>query len=306
MRASVALRRGGAARRRSRVHAAAAATHRRAVRVEGRPGRAAAAVAGGSRSRARARPLADARGDRARPAHAAGAAAVGRRGSAGRRRLRPAVLDSYLGVLASQTARLTALVDDIVELSRITSGLLEAVPAAIAVEDLVSNALADGHDHAERRGVSLTARRRRLDRPSGSADGHPRPGGQPRRQRHRGDASPGPRSASPRLHGTTAWSSRCRTPAATSDGTISRGCSGLSRRTPVATPTAVVFGLGLTTAHRLAAATRQSSASATSTAGVASRCDSLRDHEVDRGARRWDRLDGLITGSLRTVLRWAT
>ncbi len=68
----------------------------------------------------------------------------------------PAVLDSYLGVLASQTARLTALVDDIVELTRITSGLLEAVPAAIAVEDLVSNALADGHDHAERRGVSLT------------------------------------------------------------------------------------------------------------------------------------------------------
>jgi signal transduction histidine kinase len=70
----------------------------------------------------------------------------------------PAVLDSYLGVLASQTARLTALVDDIVELTRITSGLLEAVPAAIAVEDLVSNALADGHDHAERRGVSLTGR----------------------------------------------------------------------------------------------------------------------------------------------------
>jgi signal transduction histidine kinase len=68
------------------------------------------------------------------------------------------VLDSYLGVLASQTARLTALVDDIVELTRITSGLLEALPAAIAVEDLVSNALADGHDHAERRGVSLTAR----------------------------------------------------------------------------------------------------------------------------------------------------
>ncbi len=62
-------------------------------------------------------------------------------------------------MLASLTARLTALVDDIVELTRIASGLLEAVPAAIAVEDLVSNALADGHGHAERRGVSLTTRR---------------------------------------------------------------------------------------------------------------------------------------------------
>ena len=68
----------------------------------------------------------------------------------------PAVLDSYLGVLDSQTARLSALVDDIVELTGITSGLVDAVPAQIAVDDLVSNALADAHAHAARRGVSLT------------------------------------------------------------------------------------------------------------------------------------------------------
>lgn len=69
----------------------------------------------------------------------------------------PAVLNSYLGVLGSQTARLGALVDDIVQLSRITSGLVEAVLAPLAVEDLVSDALADAHAHAERRGVRLTA-----------------------------------------------------------------------------------------------------------------------------------------------------
>jgi signal transduction histidine kinase len=68
----------------------------------------------------------------------------------------PAVLDSYLGVLDSQTARLSALVDDVVDLTRITSGLLEAAPAAVAVEDLVSNALVDARPDAERRGVSLT------------------------------------------------------------------------------------------------------------------------------------------------------
>ena len=68
----------------------------------------------------------------------------------------PAVLASYLGVLDSQTARLSALVDDIVELTRITSGLLEAVSAPVAVEELVSNALAEASADAERRGVTLT------------------------------------------------------------------------------------------------------------------------------------------------------
>lgn len=67
----------------------------------------------------------------------------------------PAILDSYLGVLGSQTARLGALVEDIVDLSRITSGLVEAVPAPLAVDELISNALADAQAHAQRCGVVL-------------------------------------------------------------------------------------------------------------------------------------------------------
>ena len=68
----------------------------------------------------------------------------------------PAVLESYLGVLDSQTARLGALVDDVVELSRITSGLVLSDPAPLSVRDLVSNALADAHAQAERLDVVLT------------------------------------------------------------------------------------------------------------------------------------------------------
>lgn len=68
----------------------------------------------------------------------------------------PAVLQSYLGVLDSQTTRLGALTDDLVELARITSGQVQADPAPLSVQDLVSNALADGHAHAMRRGVTLT------------------------------------------------------------------------------------------------------------------------------------------------------
>ena len=68
----------------------------------------------------------------------------------------PAVLESYLGVLDSQSARLGALVDDVVELSRITSGLVPTDPAPLGVRDLVSNALADAHAQADRLGVVLT------------------------------------------------------------------------------------------------------------------------------------------------------
>jgi signal transduction histidine kinase len=68
----------------------------------------------------------------------------------------PAVLQSYLGVLDSQTTRLGALIDDVVELARITSGLVLAEPEPLSVRDLVSNALADAHAQASRRGVALT------------------------------------------------------------------------------------------------------------------------------------------------------
>ncbi len=66
------------------------------------------------------------------------------------------VLDFYLGVLDSQTNRLATLVDEVVELARVTAGLVEPVLAPLAVEELVSNALADSAAHAERRGVTVT------------------------------------------------------------------------------------------------------------------------------------------------------
>jgi signal transduction histidine kinase len=65
------------------------------------------------------------------------------------------VLNFYLGVLDSQTNRLATLVDEAVELARVTSGLVEPVLAPLAVEELVSNALADSAAHAERRGVTV-------------------------------------------------------------------------------------------------------------------------------------------------------
>ena len=68
----------------------------------------------------------------------------------------PAVLTSYLGVLQSQTMRLSTLVDEIVELTSINSGLIQPVFAPLDLDDLVSNALADAAAHAHRRGVALT------------------------------------------------------------------------------------------------------------------------------------------------------
>jgi signal transduction histidine kinase len=68
----------------------------------------------------------------------------------------PAVLQSYLGVLDSQTARLGALIDDLVELARITSGQLHPEPAPLSVRDLLSTALADAQAQAGRRGVAVT------------------------------------------------------------------------------------------------------------------------------------------------------
>jgi signal transduction histidine kinase len=68
----------------------------------------------------------------------------------------PAVLTSYLGVLQSQTMRLSTLIDEIVELTSINSGLIKPVFAPLDLDDLVSNALADAAAHAHRRGVALT------------------------------------------------------------------------------------------------------------------------------------------------------
>jgi signal transduction histidine kinase len=68
----------------------------------------------------------------------------------------PAVLKSYLAVLQSQTTRLSTLVDEVVELTRINSGLIDPVFAPLALDDLVSNALADAAAHARHRGVALT------------------------------------------------------------------------------------------------------------------------------------------------------
>lgn len=68
----------------------------------------------------------------------------------------PAVATSYLAVLQSQTTRLSTLVDEIVELARINSGLLQPVLAPFALDELISNALADAAAHACRRGIVLT------------------------------------------------------------------------------------------------------------------------------------------------------
>lgn len=68
----------------------------------------------------------------------------------------PAVAGSYLGVLDSQTTRLGALIDDLVELARITSGQVLAEPHQLGMRDLVSNALADAQPQATRRGVTMT------------------------------------------------------------------------------------------------------------------------------------------------------
>ena len=68
----------------------------------------------------------------------------------------PSVLSSYLGVLQSQTTRLGTLVDEVVELARINSGLITPVIAPLALDELVSNALADAAAHARPRGVTLT------------------------------------------------------------------------------------------------------------------------------------------------------
>ncbi len=68
----------------------------------------------------------------------------------------PAVLASYLAVLESQTARLSILIDEVVELTRINAGLVHAVFAPLPLHDLVSDALADAAPHARRRGVALT------------------------------------------------------------------------------------------------------------------------------------------------------
>jgi signal transduction histidine kinase len=68
----------------------------------------------------------------------------------------PVVLNSYLSVLQSQTTRLSNLIEEVVELSRINAGLLDPVFAPLALDDLVSNALADAAAHARSRGVTLT------------------------------------------------------------------------------------------------------------------------------------------------------
>jgi signal transduction histidine kinase len=68
----------------------------------------------------------------------------------------PGLLSSYLGVLQSQTTRLSTLVDEVVELARINSGLITPVIAPLALDELVSNALVDAAAHARPRGVSLT------------------------------------------------------------------------------------------------------------------------------------------------------
>ena len=68
----------------------------------------------------------------------------------------PAVVHSYLAVLQSQTTRLSALIDEVVELTRINAGLVNPVFAPLALDDLVSNALADSAPHARQRGVVLT------------------------------------------------------------------------------------------------------------------------------------------------------
>jgi signal transduction histidine kinase len=76
----------------------------------------------------------------------------------------PDTVARYLGTLRDQSDRLAHLVDDLFELSRLHSGSLQPAFSAIALDDLVSDALAGVGPAAEAAGVTLR----------GSAGGPPR------------------------------------------------------------------------------------------------------------------------------------
>jgi signal transduction histidine kinase len=69
----------------------------------------------------------------------------------------PAEITDYARRISSETARLSMMVDDLFELSRINAGALALTFGPVSTEDLVSQAMETAAPAAERRGVRLTA-----------------------------------------------------------------------------------------------------------------------------------------------------
>ncbi|WP_033352548.1 sensor histidine kinase [Kitasatospora aureofaciens] len=66
--------------------------------------------------------------------------------------------EHYLGRIRTEVERLTGMVDDLFELSRIQAGALSLSVSRVSVYDLVDDALAGAHPLARRRGVRLEGR----------------------------------------------------------------------------------------------------------------------------------------------------
>ncbi|MGW4698533.1 sensor histidine kinase [Kitasatospora cineracea] len=67
--------------------------------------------------------------------------------------------ERYLARIRTEVERLTGMVDDLFELSRIQAGALALAPSRISLHDLVDDALAGAHPLARQRGVRLEGRR---------------------------------------------------------------------------------------------------------------------------------------------------
>jgi signal transduction histidine kinase len=63
----------------------------------------------------------------------------------------------YAGRIGGQTRRLSGMVDDLFELSRITAGALQLTLSEVALQDVVSDALAGQSPVADRKKVRLVA-----------------------------------------------------------------------------------------------------------------------------------------------------
>ncbi|MGW4809070.1 sensor histidine kinase [Kitasatospora sp. NPDC004272] len=67
--------------------------------------------------------------------------------------------ERYLARIRTEVERLTGMVDDLFELSRIQAGALSLSPSRVSLHDLVDDALAGAHPLARQRGVRLEGRR---------------------------------------------------------------------------------------------------------------------------------------------------
>ncbi len=70
----------------------------------------------------------------------------------------PATVAEYHGRMRTETDRMTSLVDDLFELSRINSGALRLTLSEVALGDIVSDAVAAAEPVAKTRGITLVSR----------------------------------------------------------------------------------------------------------------------------------------------------